>query len=160
MLDGLIDFSRAFSGRLWLEIFIMDGINASPADADRFKPLVEKIAPKDVYVNTAVRPPSESFVKQVGEEVIDYFYQTLGLPRQRDTVFSLNDDYIKNNIGPAILEMAARRPVTVEDMAAGLAAPVEKINQHVQNLLAEKRLEKIEKNASTYFRTQTFHAEP
>jgi wyosine [tRNA(Phe)-imidazoG37] synthetase (radical SAM superfamily) len=152
VVDGLADFSRAFSGRLWLEIFIMDGINAAPDDAAGFKPLVERIAPTDIYVNTAVRPPAESSVKQVDEAVIDYFYQTLGARRQRDTVFSIRDNDRAADIGPAILAMAARRPVTMEDMAAGLAAPKEAVRRKVEALLAEGRLDVIRKNTATYYR--------
>lgn len=160
MLEGLVDFSQAFSGRLWLEIFIMDGINASPDDAARFKPLVDRIAPTDIYVNTAVRPAAESFAKQTSEEMIDYFYRTLGLRRQRDTVFSAGAGNQDKDIAAAILEMAARRPVTLQDMAAGLAVPVETVHKQVRELLADKRLDKVEKNATTYFRAQASHAEP
>lgn len=152
MLGGLADFSHAFSGRLWLEIFIMDGVNASPDDAARFKPLVDRIAPKDIYINTAVRPPAEPWVKQAGEETIDYFYRALGLRRQRDTVFAVNDENNNSDMAPAILEMAARRPVTMEDMAAGLAVPVAQVRKKVQELLAEKRIGTVDKNGVTYFR--------
>jgi wyosine [tRNA(Phe)-imidazoG37] synthetase (radical SAM superfamily) len=152
MVQGLVDFSRVFSGRLWLEIFIMDGINAAPDDAAGFKPLVDKVAPTDVYINTAVRPPADSSVKQVSEETIDFFYRALGVSRHRDTVFSLRTDDPAGDIQTAILEMAARRPVTIEDMAAGLAMPIEKIRRAVEDLAGDNRLDTIKRNASNYFR--------
>ncbi|MEW6076556.1 MAG: radical SAM protein [Thermodesulfobacteriota bacterium] len=152
MVEGLVDFSRAFPGRLWLEIFIMDGINAAPEDAAGFKPLVDRIAPTDVYINTAVRPPADSSVRQVSEETVDFFYQALGVSRQRDTVFSARAGDQAGDIAPAILEMAARRPVTLEDMAAGLATPIEKIRRTVKELIAGNRLDAVKKNASVYYR--------
>lgn len=160
MLEGLVAFSRVFSGRLWLEIFIMAGVNDSPDDAARFTPLVDRIAPTDIYINTSVRPPAEAFAGQAAEEAINLFYRTLGSRRQRDTVFSLSSGDRSGDLGPAILNMAARRPVTMEDMAAGLAVPVERVRDQVRRLLAERRLEAVETNASTYFRTSIAHAEP
>ena len=153
MLQGLVDFSHNFGGRLWLEILIMDGVNASPADAARFRPLVDRIAPTDVYINTAVRPAPEPIARKVGEDTIDRFYQALGLIRQYDTVFTSGSDDSGNDIAPAILEMAARRPVTVEDMAAGLAVPVEQVRKQLRRLLTDKRLDAINKESSTYFRS-------
>jgi wyosine [tRNA(Phe)-imidazoG37] synthetase (radical SAM superfamily) len=152
MVDGLVDFSRAFSGRLWLEIFIMDGLNASPDDAGKFKPLVDRIAPTDIYINTAIRPTAEPAIKQVSEETIELFYRVLGSRRLRDTVFTVRAGDPDKDIGAAILEMAARRPVTMEDMAAGLSTPIEKVRRTINDLLAGHRLDAIEKNASTYFR--------
>ena len=152
MLQGLIDFSHDFSGRLWLEILIMDGINASTDDAARFRPLIDRIAPTDVYINTAVRPAPEAIAKKAGQDMIDRFYQTLGISRQYDTVFAASTDDIGDDIAPAILEMAARRPVTVEDMAAGLAVPVKEIRKHIRKLLTDKRLDTVKKENFIYFR--------
>ncbi len=157
MFEGLAEFADCFSGRLWLEILIMDGVNASTEDAARFKPLVDKITPTDIYINTTVRPAPEAEAKQAGEDMIDYFYDVLGMNRQRDTVFSTVSDDSSLDIVPAILEMAARRPVTIEDMAAGLRVPMEKIQKQIPNLLSENHLEAIEKNDATYFRSLTAH---
>jgi len=81
------------------------------------------------------------------------------MKRQRDTVFSINAGNQDKNIGSAILEMADRRPVTIEDMAAGLGMPVEKIRKQVKSLIADNRLEELKQNTATYYRTNTFHAE-
>ncbi len=160
MLEGLIAFSKDFPGRLWLEIFILAGINASAEDAARFRPLVDRIAPADIYVNTAVRPPREAFAKEADEDMIDGFYQVLGAKRQSDTIFSTGAGIRNSDIGTAVLEMAARRPVTLTDMAAGLEEPIETVREQVKALVAENRLEKIEKTTATYFRTRTDHAKP
>lgn len=157
MFAGLVEFSQIFHGRLWLEILIMDGINASPDDAARFKPLVDKIRPTDIYVNTTVRPAPEAFARQADEGMIDHFYETLGCRRQRDTVFSITAEGAGRGIAPAILEMVARRPVTAEDMAKGLGVPVADIRERVEKLVSEKRLEAVQKNAATYYRAFSSH---
>ena len=157
MLQGLVDFSRNFGGRLWLEILIMKGINAAMDDAARFRPLVDRIAPSDVYINTTVRPAPESIAQRADEGMIDRFYQALGMSRQYDTVFSVSTEDSGGDMTPAILEMAARRPVTVADMAAGLAVPVETVRKQVRKLLADKRLDAIEKDSATYFRSHRPH---
>ncbi|MDY6831348.1 MAG: radical SAM protein [Thermodesulfobacteriota bacterium] len=153
MTEGLVSFSTVYGGQLWLEIFIMDGINASVDDARAFKPLVDRINPAVVYVNTAVRPPEESFVKQAPPALIDAFYRTLGRAHQKDVVFDgTGPAEGSGNVAADIVEMVARRPVTATDIAAGLNLPEAAVGPHIEQLVAEGRLEAVPKGDRVYFR--------
>jgi len=119
MVEGLVSFAKVYKGRLWLEIFIMDGINGSVADARAFKPLVDRIDPAVVYVNTAVRPPEEAFVKQASPDMIEAFYTALDRRHQKDMVFEgAGPGRGLGDVNADIVAMTARRPVTAADIAA------------------------------------------
>ncbi|MDY6823162.1 MAG: radical SAM protein [Thermodesulfobacteriota bacterium] len=153
MTRGLVDFARAYTGTLWLEIFIMDGINGAAADAEHFLPLVRDINPRHLYINTAVRPAADPSVIKAPDEAIDRFYGILGRPRQAD----VNQRHSAKNTehtdtAGEILAMTARRPVTITDIAAGLSISQETATRHINDLLANNAVEMVETDAFTYYR--------
>ncbi len=154
MTGGIAAFRREFSGRLWLEIFIMEGINGSPADAEAFRPLVDKIDPDTVYVNTAVRPPAEDYVRPVSAEGITVFHRLLDKQPQQDITFTgpQADKPAGGDPAARVCALIARRPVTRDDIAAGLGIAVDQADAAVEKLLAGRRIEGVEKNGRRYFR--------
>lgn len=156
MTRGLVDFSRAYTGTLWLEIFIMEGINASPADAEQFLPLVREINPRHLYINTAVRPAGDPSVHRASDLAMKQFYDILGRPRQEDIEQpqSAKNDGV-SNMAAEILAMTARRPVTISDIAAGLSISEQAATRHIHDLLANQDVEMVETDAFTYYRKVT-----
>lgn len=77
-LQGLIEFSKEYTGQLWLEIMLAEGINSDKNSIEAFKEILKKINYDRVYINTPVRPPAEDYVKSVGKEIIEYAVKELG----------------------------------------------------------------------------------
>lgn len=77
-LQGLIEFSKEYTGQLWLEIMLVEGINSDKNSIEAFKEILKKINYDRVYINTPVRPPAEDYVKSVGKETIEYVVKELG----------------------------------------------------------------------------------
>jgi wyosine [tRNA(Phe)-imidazoG37] synthetase (radical SAM superfamily) len=59
VLEGLIEFRRLYTGRVWLEVFLVDGVNTAPPEIARIRECVQAICPDKVQLNTVVRPPAE-----------------------------------------------------------------------------------------------------
>jgi wyosine [tRNA(Phe)-imidazoG37] synthetase (radical SAM superfamily) len=59
MLDGLRDFRKGFDGQLWLEVFLLNGINAMPKDVEKIARLARDLKPDRIHLNTIVRPPAD-----------------------------------------------------------------------------------------------------
>ena len=62
--DGLIDALKSFRAvnkvEMWLEVFIVPGINDSPASLERFVQCLREIAPDQVQINSLDRPGTEA----------------------------------------------------------------------------------------------------
>ncbi|KDR95425.1 hypothetical protein SAMN02745945_02131 [Peptoclostridium litorale DSM 5388] len=67
---GLVEFSHAYKGELWIEVMIMDGINDDLESLGKIKELLEDVTYSRVYINTPVRPPAESWVRQSSSDSI------------------------------------------------------------------------------------------
>lgn len=154
MVGGIADFSKEFRGQLWLEMFIMEGINAALSDAEAFRPLVEKINPDKIYVNTAVRPPAETFIRPASSDRIHEFYNLLDKQPQQDVKFTRYQptDHTEGGIADDIFALIARRPVTKEDIANGLGLAGDSVQTAIDELLANGKIDAIEKNQQTYYR--------
>ena len=119
-LDGLLAFSREFTGKLWLEIFLVPGINDSPGCIATLAARAAELNPEKIQLNTAVRPPAERSIGMIPEDRL----------REIATHFSPPAELIagyRHSIGSAhagtrekIMTLLSRRPGTIDDIAAGL----------------------------------------
>lgn len=63
MLEGQIAFKRSCSGRLWVEVMLVAGVNDDPDELLSIRQAIERIKPDSVFVLTPIRPPAESWVR-------------------------------------------------------------------------------------------------
>ena len=68
MVEGLVKFRGEFRGPLWLEILLLYGVTGVAPYVRQMVPLVERIRPDRVQLNTAVRPPADLVVRPVAED--------------------------------------------------------------------------------------------
>ncbi|MBW1895971.1 MAG: radical SAM protein [Deltaproteobacteria bacterium] len=152
MVNGLIDFRKDFSGEIWLEIFLLDGINATVADALKFKDWVDKLSPEKVHINTAVRPTAEAFARQVLQEQMEQFCGVLG---ENAEVIAPFEDSKKHEKGDAmeedLLNLLARRPCTLDDMASGLNVHRNDLLKYLDPLLKNQTIQSMRKGSQIYY---------
>ncbi len=137
IIRGIADFSREFTGEIWLEILLVENVNDSTEDIAALKEAIKRIRPTRVQLNTVARPPYESFAHPLSDA----------------RMLAIKGEIAKNYEGPvdilagggigsrseagkgregtgtpesstenegAIMEMLCRRPGTVADIAAAL----------------------------------------
>lgn len=119
VVGGMTAFRNGYRGQLWLEVMLLAGVTGMVAEVERLAELAARIAPDRIQLNTAVRPPAESFVAPVADNSLQEF---AGL-------FTPHAEVIAGTV-PAgggrvaaradILALLSRRPCTVADIAAGL----------------------------------------
>ncbi len=124
MLSGLKSFSRSYHGKLWLEIFLIPGLNTSSDSAASFADIVDMIDADEVHLNTAVRPAAESWVKPAGIPEMERIAKAIGAKARiiaaRKNV-RRRDESSKEDIIEAVAAMLARRPCTKEDLINALS---------------------------------------
>ena len=140
VLGGMIAFRQGYRGQMWLEVMLLAGVTAMVAEVERLAELAARISPDRIQLNTAVRPPAESFVAPVTEGSLQEF-AGLFTPHAEviaDTT-SAGGDRIAG--GADILALLSRRPCTVADIAAGLGIHHGEALKAVTALVAKGALE-------------------
>ncbi len=155
MLEGIKSFVRDYSGDVWLEVFVLKGINDKEADALKYKSLIEEIHPQQVDVNTAIRPSAEPSAQKVSAEVLNGFCRILGNNAQMIAPFEKKKNYIgpKNiKIQTDIISILSRRPCTLNDISSGLDVSETEVIKYVELLILEKKIQKLTKGSLIYYR--------
>jgi len=139
MVDGLASFTKRFQGEVWLEVLLLDGVTAYPAQLEKIAALVRRIGPSRVQLNTASRPPAELFAKAVSESRLLALASLL--PGQVEVLTAREEAGAPGASGadpsePEILTLLARRPCTASDVAVGLGLHLTEALKHLEHLCA------------------------
>jgi len=150
-VEGLISFSKSFSGRLWLEIFIVPGVNDDDNSIADLSAIAEKITLDKIQLNTAVRPTAEKNVHSVTEKKMNDL--AIMFSPEAEVIASFNKITVVND--PAtkdkVLKLLSRRPCTIEDIASGLGIKPADARQFVIHLLDEGAVRKSEREGKTFY---------
>ena len=67
LVDGLRRFRQAYSGKLWIEVMLIQGMNDTPKALQELALVLKSIQPDRVHITLPVRPPAEARVRPSGE---------------------------------------------------------------------------------------------
>jgi len=143
MIEGLVEFRKAFSGQYWLEVVVLGGVTVFTREIENIAGIVREIEPDRVQLNTVTRPPAEKFVISARREHMELFIKALGNRVEVITEFRGGDRQGRFKAGQReILDLLSLRPSTIDDIAGGLGMHRNEVVKHVEALTAKGELEK------------------
>jgi len=154
IVGALAMFRREFKGQIWLEIMLVKGINDSPSDIRALKRAVARIRPDRVQLNTVDRPPAENWAQPLSRGALNRIKKNLG--GQAEVVVDFRrrpGSPAVPEIRRAILSMAGRRPVTLEDIASSLGRKEREVRPHLETLLRWQRVSRHKHRGTIYYAT-------
>jgi wyosine [tRNA(Phe)-imidazoG37] synthetase (radical SAM superfamily) len=147
-------FARRFAGKLWLETLFVAGLNDGSADLRVLGEAIDAIQPDRVHVNTIVRPPSDPNVKPVAPSHLREIARALG---SRAEVIAGGTERVQMMIDRGseelVVAMAARRPVTAEDIARAIGTSQAEAAKLVSALTEKRVLTLVRHGGKLYYRT-------
>jgi len=156
MLQGLIDFRREYTGKYWLEVFLIAGVTTPEAQIKKLSECIRLIRPDKVQVNTVTRPPAEAFAQPVPKKQIAALaarlYENAEVIADYNSVHSQADFTARRS---DVLTLLRRRPCSVEDIAAGLGIHRNEVAKYVEELYAEGKIEAKLQNQRLYYNAVT-----
>jgi wyosine [tRNA(Phe)-imidazoG37] synthetase (radical SAM superfamily) len=134
VIDGLVVFTREFAGEVWLEHFIVPGINDTPAELRALAEADARVKPARVQLNTAVRPPAETTVRPMPYAELCAIAEKYFPGAEVIAAYEGESAGRRGAADPAATarSLMSRRPITAEDLARTAGIDVR---------LAEKTLE-------------------
>jgi wyosine [tRNA(Phe)-imidazoG37] synthetase (radical SAM superfamily) len=66
--DGLIAFRQQYTGKLWIEVMLLRGLNDTKRVLRDIAAVLRKIGLDEVHINLPTRPPAETWVQPADEE--------------------------------------------------------------------------------------------
>jgi wyosine [tRNA(Phe)-imidazoG37] synthetase (radical SAM superfamily) len=151
MLEGLRAFAATYRGALWVEVFLVKGVNERPAQVARIAALVNRLKPARVHLNTVVRPPAEPLSRAVAEEAMrelaGLFVPAAETPEAAAPLASA-----AAGSGAGLLETVTRHPSTVDQLAESLNRGRAGLEAELGELEKAGQVERIETGGAVYFR--------
>jgi wyosine [tRNA(Phe)-imidazoG37] synthetase (radical SAM superfamily) len=77
ILDGMLEFAKAYGGKLATETMLVKGVNDSDSHLKEMADFLAQLGPITAYLSIPTRPPAEKWVRPPGEESINRAYQVL-----------------------------------------------------------------------------------
>lgn len=143
IIEGLTTFAKTFTGEIWVEVFIVPGINDTPEELGLLKKHLLVINPARVQLNSLDRPGTCAWVVPAERERLKNI-ATFFAPLNVEIIVRAADTAANNapppppNITDTIIHQLQRRPATREEIAqlCGISAAL--IGKPLQKLVTER----------------------
>ena len=133
-VQGLADFRREYSGRIWLEIFILPGYNNDRDNLIQLKKAIDRIKPDKIQLNTLDRPGTESGLLAASRAELQSIIDFWRIPEAeiiKSAPVRKNIESYREDTETAIVETIKRRPCTLEDLSTILGIHINEINKYL-----------------------------
>jgi wyosine [tRNA(Phe)-imidazoG37] synthetase (radical SAM superfamily) len=117
VLAGEREFRVEFKGELWLEVFLMEGINAKTDQVEKIAAAVAGIRPDKIHLNTAVRPPAETDVQPVSKEKLEALCGVFTPRAEVIASFSAEAGDAAGLSAEKVIDLIRRHPATAAQLA-------------------------------------------
>ena len=151
-IEGLCKFRAEYSGKIWLEVFFCEGVNADTDSIELIRSQIEKIRPDRIQLNTAVRPTVHKEAAAVSSERLHE------IAKQLDPEAEVIADFCKAESLPPkpvtcddIVTTLKRRPCTLEDLVGSLGITTEQAKKHLKHLLQQKKINQENRIGKIYY---------
>ena len=181
LISGLCDFRNEFAGQIWLEVFLVEGLNTNARQIGLIKNIIERIRPDKVHLNTAVRPTAQVDIKKVGLEKMEAIATNLGGNCEVVTDFTPArygerlSRHASDEVGPTagsrtsssfdsppngdsdklgtLLSMLKRRPCSLNDICSSLCVHRNEALKYVTALQQQEVVKSFEKDGIIFFKS-------
>jgi wyosine [tRNA(Phe)-imidazoG37] synthetase (radical SAM superfamily) len=146
IINGLVALRREFAGKIWLEIFIIKGVNDLETEIAALHKALLLIQPDKIQLNTLDRPPAYAGVQSADFAALEKI--RAGWPdlpveiikrtgrREEILAFSLN---LENSL----LNTLRRRPLTLDDLVALTGKEENQLRQYLDVLEKERKIKPV-----------------
>ena len=116
LVEGQRQFRREFQGRLWMEVFLVWGLNTAARDVSAVARWAKQIHPDKIQLNTAVRPPCEAFARLVPPNRMKALARLFAPPADVIAEYSSDRSAGVQATEIEVLAMIERRPCTLDQI--------------------------------------------
>ena len=157
IIEGLIQFRKEYYGQIWIEVFIVPGLNDTKQELTALKRTLKKIEPDQIQLNTLDRPGSESIIRSATQQelkrILDFWQLDNATiiakaPRRKELLSYRKDPE------SAILETITRRPCTLQDLSELLGLHPTVVNKYLNVLEADEKIIAVEQNRGFFYQAK------
>lgn len=155
VVDGLTAFAKEYTGILWVEVFIVPGINDTDEELSKIKHVLDKIEPARVQVNTLDRPAAYAWVQPAPAEqlsAIAEFFKPLPVEIISRNSLVQTKHTGSRQIADTLITALKIRPMTIEDLAVALQININEVFSLLDDLRKKRILSEEKVGDKTFYK--------
>lgn len=151
MLEGLRLLRERYPGQLWIEFFVVPGINDDDAELGKVGAIAKSVSADRIQINTLDRPGTDDWVAPAGKEALARIAARLSDAEAVGPAAASRRERITGKVAPRILSTVRRRPCTIEDLAQSIGIRSAEVEACMATLLEEGRVVKKEMARGVFY---------
>jgi len=157
IVTGLVQFRKEYFGEIWLEVFMIPGINTSDDELEGLRKIIRDINPDRVQLNTLDRPGTEDWVLKADQQELDRIQTVLDFAAAEKVEPYRYRALSSSHPGdPAVQihEILRRRPCTVEDIVSATGLHIMEVAKILREMVVvhDLQVKKEDRGLFYYFR--------
>ena len=151
LVEGQRRFRQEFSNRLWLEVFLVEGVNSHPDQVAAIAAIAQTIGADRIQLNTAVRPPAEAYVRALSAEAMTELAAIFSPEAETIAEFSAAHSSAIEATEERLRAMLHRRPCTAQQIADVFGLHPNEVSKYLGKLLRTKAVVTETRNGEIYY---------
>ncbi|MBN2185807.1 MAG: radical SAM protein [Candidatus Krumholzibacteriota bacterium] len=151
IISGLEIFLSRFTGRVNIEILLIEGINSGEDDLKALKAVLDRVRYDSIQLNTAVRPGTLDEVRPMArnqlEKIMDFFGSRCEIVAETPAR-ALHEEAVSEH---QILKIVERRPSSAMDLHLALGYPIQELVKHLAVMTAKGQVSVSRKEGLTFY---------
>lgn len=156
LIEGLTAFCDVFEGEVWLEVFIIPGINDTEDELARYRDVFERLRVTRIQLNSLDRPGAVDWIQSMPRENLEIIahrlgeeVEVIGKPTLRRRCASFSED-----MRDRILATIRVRPCTLDDLATSLGIHVLDAGKYLDVMLSDGAIEQHRGERGIFYRAK------
>jgi wyosine [tRNA(Phe)-imidazoG37] synthetase (radical SAM superfamily) len=160
VIAGLIEFRKEYQGQMWLEVFIVPGINDHLEEIELLKTAIEQIKPDRVQINSLDRPGAEEWVEPAIYLALDEIRNILqeGLSMEVEIIAKTHQESLITATELQIVEQMSillkQDEYSKEELSKELNIHVNEVSKLLQHLALDDSIIAHRTAKNTFYRWQ------
>lgn len=152
VLTGLRALRAEYTGSLWLEVVLLQGINDSEEELLALRRAIQEISPDKIHLNTVVRPPSDSRAVPLDTQALEEIKVFLGETAEVISEFPFEGkEGRKASSEEELLQILSRRPMRPEDTAEVMGLTLKEARNLLSRLCGMGIIRELGQSGETYY---------
>jgi wyosine [tRNA(Phe)-imidazoG37] synthetase (radical SAM superfamily) len=159
LVEGYLAFRKGYSGKLWVEVMLVQGLNDTPQALWEITRAMQQIRPDAVHITLPTRPPAEPWVQPPNPESLMYALAILGnvaeVVHPAEGSFDLSG---YDNLTDAVIGIITRHPMRQEELERTLErwSPGQ-VSQTLEDLAKSGRAQVVERYGTRFWSASLSH---
>jgi wyosine [tRNA(Phe)-imidazoG37] synthetase (radical SAM superfamily) len=154
VINGLIEFSYFYTGKLYIEVLLVKGINDYIDHIDEIIKVIRKCNYSSVQINTVYRPPAHPFAEPIDDVKlfeIELYMDEMGVKIDQSSKTYKKIGTTQDFLREYILNTTALRPLCIDEITKIFNNSRFEIDKIIEKLIMNRELSVITHDNKKYY---------